>query len=195
MAELAIIENLQRKDLNALEKAASFNNYLSMYGCTHEELAARLSLDRSTISNLIRLLELPQGVQQALHEGAISAGHARALLPLADEARQLDFCTRIQKESLSVRAIEQLVHDATHSAPSLAVVDQEGQSHPVEKATSSEHLSALEQQLRSALGAKVQISQSAKGRGKIVVHFANHDEFNRLHQFLTSANMPQSQVG
>ena len=92
MAELAIIENLQRKDLNALEKAASFNNYLSMYGCTHEELAARLSLDRSTISNLIRLLELPQAVQQALREGAISAGHARALLPLGDEVRQMDFC-------------------------------------------------------------------------------------------------------
>ncbi len=78
MAELAIVENLQRKDLNALEKAACFQQYLATYSCTQEELAARLSIDRSTVANLIRLLDLPEAVQQSLRSGAISAGHARA---------------------------------------------------------------------------------------------------------------------
>src|SRR5215475_3429991 len=88
VAEVAIIENMQRKDLNALEKAGSFQQYLSMYGCTQEELAGRLSIDRSTVANLIRLLELPEQVRNALASGSISAGHARALLPLGDEHQQ-----------------------------------------------------------------------------------------------------------
>ena len=95
MAELAIVENLQRKDLNALEKAASFQKYLDQYGCTQEELAGRLKLDRSTIANLIRLLELPEPVQDALRRGRITQGHARALLPLGDEREQIEFCRRI----------------------------------------------------------------------------------------------------
>src|SRR5262245_41478050 len=98
VAEIAIVENLQRKDLNALEKAASFQQYLSTYGCTQEELAARLSLDRSTIANLIRLLELPEAVRQAVASGAITAGHARALLPLGAEGKQVELCERIQRE-------------------------------------------------------------------------------------------------
>ncbi len=90
-AELAIVENLQRKDLNALEKAASFQRYLDEYGGTQEELAGRLKLDRSTIANLIRLLELPAAVQDALRRGKITPGHARALLPLGDEREQVAF--------------------------------------------------------------------------------------------------------
>ncbi len=91
MAEIAIVENLQRKDLNPLEKAASFHDYLERYACTQDELAGRLKIDRSTIANLIRLLELPQAIQDAVRRESISAGHARALLPLGDESRQLDF--------------------------------------------------------------------------------------------------------
>ena len=98
MAELAIVENLQRKDLNPLEKAASFQKYLDQYGCTQEELAGRLKLDRSTIANLIRLLELPEPVQDAIRRGKITQGHARALLPLGDEREQIEFCRRIERE-------------------------------------------------------------------------------------------------
>ncbi len=132
VAEIAIVENLQRKDLNALEKAASFQQYLSTYGCTQEELAGRLSLDRSTIANLIRLLELPEAVQQAVARGAISAGHARALLPLGDESQQMEFCERIESEGLSVRAVEQLVQESIeqHDEPQLSVVGADGQSRP-----------------------------------------------------------------
>ena len=82
VAELAIVENLQRKDLNALEKAVSFQRYLEQYGCTQEELAGRLNIDRSTVANLIRLLELPEAIQDAVRQGKLFQGHARALLPL-----------------------------------------------------------------------------------------------------------------
>ena len=115
-AELAIIENLHRKDLNALEKAASFQRYLEQYGCTQEELAGRLNLDRSTIANLIRLLELPQPVQEALRQGKITQGHARAILPLGDEREQVAFCERVQNEGLSVRQTESMVQEAVEQA-------------------------------------------------------------------------------
>ncbi len=106
MSEIAIVENLQRRDLDPLEKAASFKQYLSTWGCTQDELAKRLSIDRSTVANLIRLLELPPAVRSRLAAGSISMGHARALLPLGDEEEQSRLADRIAAEGLSVRAIE-----------------------------------------------------------------------------------------
>ena len=133
MAELAIVENLQRKDLNALEKAASFQKYLDQYGCTQEELAGRLKLDRSTIANLIRLLELPEAVQEAIRRGKITQGHARALLPLGDEHEQIEFCQRIQREGLNVRQTEVLVQETIDAADRepLAAVETPAQSRRV----------------------------------------------------------------
>jgi ParB family transcriptional regulator, chromosome partitioning protein len=193
MAEVAMVENLQRKDLNALEKAASFEIYLEQYGCTQEELAGRLHVDRSTIANLIRLLELPEGVQDAIRSGAISQGHARALLPLGDEARQLELCRRIQADSLSVRAVEELVQTTIHEE------DDPHSGHATlpakrPKASRGRHTAALEQELRSALGTKVDVRSSASGKGKIVIHFANPDEFERLRDQLTEPQV-RSQVG
>ena len=106
MSEIAIVENLQRRDLDPLEKAASFKHYLAAWGGTQDELAKRLSIDRSTVANLIRLLELPEPVQKRLRSGAISMGHARALLPLGDDEEQARLADRIASEGLSVRAIE-----------------------------------------------------------------------------------------
>ena len=116
MAELAIVENLQRKDLSPLEKAASFQKYLDQYQCTQEELAGRLKIDRSTIANLIRLLELPLAVQDSLRRKQITQGHARALLPLGDEQEQIDFCQRIQREGLNVRQTESMVQEMIDKA-------------------------------------------------------------------------------
>jgi ParB family chromosome partitioning protein len=184
MAELAIVENLQRKDLNPLEKAVSFQQYLHQYACTQEELASRLRIDRSTIANLIRLLELPRAVQDAVREGAITQGHARALLPLGDEAEQIAFCRRIQDEGLSVRGTEQLVSETIRAAdaePLAAATD--GAARPARK-PQSHQLSALEQDLKHALGTKVDIRLGARQRGKIVIHFKNHDEFERLRAIL-----------
>lgn len=181
MAELAIVENLQRKDLNALEKAASFQKYLDEYGCTQEELAGRLKLDRSTIANLIRLLELPEGVQDAIRNGKITQGHARALLPLGDESEQVKFCQRIQREGLNVRQTEVLVQETIDAADHEPLAAAETSEKPARfSRAKNDHIAALEQEFRTALGMKVKISHNARGRGKLVVQFRNHEEFERL---------------
>lgn len=186
-AELAIVENLQRKDLNAVEKAISFRQYIERYGCTQEELAGRLQINRSTVANFIRLLELPTEVQRAVCEEKISYGHARALLPLGDEHEQTEFCRRIQNEGLSVRAVEDLVQDAIHATDASPAVGDDAISRSMKpsKPSKSKHTASLEQQLRLALGTRVDIRQSGKGRGKMIIHFANADEFERLMQYIT----------
>jgi ParB family transcriptional regulator, chromosome partitioning protein len=195
MAELAIVENVQRKDLNAIEKAESFQRYIEQYQCTQEELAARVQIDRSTVANLIRLLELPGEVKQMVQEGGISQGHARALLPLGDEQEQIEFATRIKKEGLSVRATEQGVQDLirTLDGGDLRIVDADGNSRPVAKPR-NEQIAYLADELSTALGTKVELTQTAKGRGRITVHFKNQDEFARLRQLLTAAKAPHHQV-
>ncbi len=183
LAELAIVENLQRKDLGPLEKAASFQRYLDTYNSTQEELAGRLKIDRSTVANLIRLLELPEDVRKALEKGTITQGHARALLPLGEEREQVRFVARIRDEGLSVRQTEAAVKEAIQSADGepLAVA---GTTSAERTRRRSDHLAELQQQLRTAVGAKVDIREGAKGRGRIVLHFANHAEFERLQQLL-----------
>ena len=194
MVELAIIENLQRRDLNALEKAASFQQYLERFECTQEELAARLQLDRSTVANLIRLLELPGDVQDALRRGAISAGHARALLPLGEEHEQQMMCQRIEREGLSVRAVEGLVQEALLATEGgLGVVTAEGESRPAPR-TKSQQLASLEQDFKLALGMRVELKQSAAGKGKLTIHFGSHDDFERLRERLMG-QYPRQQAG
>lgn len=196
MAELAIVENMQRKDLNPLEKAAAFHRYLEQYDSTQEELASRLKLDRSTIANLIRLLELPEAVQDAVRQSKITQGHARALLPLGDEREQVAFCTRIQAEGLSVRDTESLVQEAITQADAepLVVVGRDG-SVTKPKRKPNGQLAALEQEFRAALGAKVKITHNAKGRGKLVIQFSSHEEFDRLREYLCGQSKMQSEVG
>jgi len=178
--ELALVENLLRKDLNPLEKAASFQRYLEKFGCTQEELATRIQRDRSTVANLIRLLELPQAVQDAVRSGEVSQGHARALLPLGEEDEQVEFCQRIRREGLSVRATEALVQETIAQAESAELGMAGGTPGGRPAQSKSEHLLALEQEFRLALGTKTKITHNTRGRGKIVVHFHTHDEFERL---------------
>jgi ParB family chromosome partitioning protein len=193
MAELAIVENVQRKDLNAIEKAASFKRYIEEYQSTQEELASRVNIDRSTVSNLLRLLELPQEIKDMVVRGDITAGHAKALLPLGEEHEQLEFARRVQKDSMSVRAIEQAVSEhirRTDNEP-LSIVDAEGNSRP-SPIQPGQHLREMEQQLSLALGTKVDIKQSAKGKGRITVHFASHEEFERLKGLLAQPSPLQT---
>jgi ParB family chromosome partitioning protein len=173
VAELAIVENLQRKDLNAIEKALSFRRYIDQHSCTQDDLARRLKMDRSTIANLMRLLELPSAVQDALRDGQISAGHARALLPLGDESEQIDFSKRIHSEGISVREIERLVSERI-SRDGLAIGFNTARPR-----VRNPNVEVLEQEIKMALGTKVKI-RSANGKGSIVVYFNNHDEFERL---------------
>jgi ParB family transcriptional regulator, chromosome partitioning protein len=183
VAELAIVENLQRKDLNAVEKALSFKRYLDEHRCTQDDLAKRLKIDRSTIANLMRLLELPPEILTGLRKGAITAGHARALLPLGDEHEQLALAKRIEAEDISVRDVERIVSEriGEEENEGTAAIPGPGKR----ERTKSEQVASLEQEFRHALGAKVEIRASASGRGKLVIHFQSHDEFDRLRELLT----------
>lgn len=187
VAELAIVENLQRQDLNPIEKALSFKRYLDEHKCTQDDLARRLTIDRSTIANLMRLLELPSSVLDSLRTGTITAGHARALLPLGEEIAQCEFCQRIVAEGLSVRDVERLVGQQLVTLDDADSVLSTDTPRPTAKRarTRNEQVASLEQELRLALGTKIEISQTAKGRGKIVIHFDNADEFERIHGQLT----------
>jgi ParB family chromosome partitioning protein len=126
-------------------------------------------------------LELPEPVQEAIRRGKITQGHARALLPLGDEHEQIAFCQRIQREGLSVRQTEVLVQETIDAADRepLGAVETPGKPARSPRAK-SEHIAALEQQFRTALGMKVKIAHNAHGRGKLVVQFRNHEEFERL---------------
>ena len=186
-AELAIIENLQRKDLGPLEKAESFKQYLKQHKCTQANLAKRLNVDRSTISNLIRLLELPEQVQDAIRHQLITAGHARAMLPLSP-LEQIDLCGRIVRESLSVRDIEQQVQRKLMD-------DQTGKrTNPKNQKTQSAQIELLEKQLKNALGTRVKITEGEKGSGKIVINFNSSQEFSRLMDLLTVGTVPKDRA-
>ena len=181
VAELAIVENLQRKDLNPIEKAMSFRRYIDEHHCTQEDLASRLKIDRSTLANLMRLLELPRQIQDALNNSEISAGHARALLPLGDEIVQVEFCDRIKREGWSVRDTEREVSDRimTEDGPSIS-------NFAKAKRTKSHQIESIEQQLKMALGTRVQVRQTARGKGSIKIDFANGQEFERLLNLIAS---------
>ncbi len=193
MSEIAIVENLQRRDLDALEKARSFKQYLATWGCTQEELAKRLSIDRSHVANLIRLLDLPETVQHRLRDGGLSMGHARALLPLGDEDAQVRLADRVTTEGLSVRAVESEVQEILRKedAEEAAPLEQESSADaagtttlrrkPGRPATRrSGQIVAVETQLRRALGVKVVVHANGKGAGRIVIPFGDLDEFQRL---------------
>lgn len=192
VAELAIVENLQRKDLNPVEKALSFKRYLDEHHCTQDDLARRLKIDRSTIANLMRLLELPPTILDGLRKGTITAGHARALLPLGDEHEQIAFSRRIEEEDLSVRDVERMVSERLGAdEPAEAVI----LAGPGKRRTRNEQVASLEQEFRLALGTKVEIKQSARGRGKIVIHFQSHEDFERLRTHLADGAESKRRAG
>jgi ParB family chromosome partitioning protein len=124
-----------------------------------------------------------------VQQGEVTQGHARALLPLGDEGEQIQFAERIKKEGMSVRATEQAVHDHIHQLDGdlLSLIDAEGNRKPVQRPTMNSQVAALEAQLRSVLGTKVDLKQTAKGRGRMTIHFKNHDEFDRLYSMMTQS--------
>ena len=188
VAELAIVENLQRQDLNAIEKAMSFQRYIQQHDCTQDDLAKRIKVDRATIANMMRLLELPDDVKDALTAKKITAGHARALLPLGDEPQQIRFCKKIQNEGLSVRATEQLVRETISAEDNepLAIVGTDGVSRPAtSQPAKNAHLTDLVQQLKIALGTQVEVRQTSNKRGRIEIHFGSPEEFERIRDHLS----------
>lgn len=174
--EFALEENLKRKDLNDLEKAQAFRDYLEQFGTSVEELAKQLSMSRSAVSNMLRLLDLAEPVKAALHAGKISAGHARALLPL-EEADQLDLCGRIQAESLNVRQTEAAVRAKVKGEADTVPMPPKS---PKERPQASNHILSLQDHLRDLLGVKVEIKLKSDDRGQIVVPFSSKDEFENV---------------
>jgi ParB family chromosome partitioning protein len=184
VAELAIIENLQRKDLNAIEKAMSFKRYISEHKCTQDELAQRLKIDRSSIANMMRLLELPEVITDAVQRDEISAGHAKALLSLGSIKEQIATLNKIREQGWSVRETESRVAEII--AESAATEGGFLGAVPRRKPTKSDQIAALEKDFKMALGTRVEISQTSRGRGRITIHFTSIEEFDRLHQMLAN---------
>ncbi len=180
VAELAMVENLQREDLNAIEKALAFRDYLAQYGGTQEELAGRLGLDRSTVSNLIRLLELPEEVRQAVLEKKITQGHARALLGLPDAAAIVGTCKRVIAETLSVRQTEALVTTGEPTPPKTRVRKDPAEPESTPAGGKAPHVLELEQQLCGRFGTAVAIRVKARERGQIIIDFNTQEEFDRV---------------
>ena len=193
VAELAIVENMERKDLNPIEKAMSFKRYIDQHQCKQEALATRLGLDRSTVANLMRLLELPKQIIDQVTSGTLTAGHARALLPIGDEDAQLTLANQIQSEGWSVRMVETHVSEMLRSEQE----SEEGTLPPKggkTKRVVTPHIDALQTELRHQLGTKVEIKQTAKGRGKITIHFTSADEFDRIRAILADQSIPKLRI-
>ena len=185
VSEAAMEENLKRKDLNVLEKAQAFQDYVDRFGCTIEELGKRLSMDRSTVSNMLRLLELPEPVRRLLHEEKITGGHAKAMLPL-EEVDQLAVCERIQAESLSVRKTEQAVRSILRGekADTIPIESAKKQKSAPERTS---HVDSLEQKLRDTLGLKVQIKLKTSESGQVIIDFSSNADFDRITRLMRKA--------
>jgi ParB family chromosome partitioning protein len=176
--ELALVENLLREDLNPIEEAQAFQRLLAEFGWTQEELARRLGRDRSSVTNVLRLLRLPDAIQEDLRAGRLAMGHARALLGLATPAAQLRLRQQILEQDWSVRATEAGVHARrrTKARPRHRTPD----------------IDALEEDLRHALGTEVRLRGSL-ARGRIELPYRSAAELERLHARLAGA--PQTATG
>lgn len=170
LLEIALIENIQRDNLNPIEESKAYRDLLEEHGYTQENLAKRVGKNRSTIANFIRLLQLPEVIQKDLSEAKLSTGHARALLSLENEDEQVELRNQVIQKNLSVRETEEAVRSAKRPE----------QQKPMPKKEEITPQMALNQdRLRERLGTKVVIKPSGK-KGKIEIEYYNADDFNRL---------------
>lgn len=177
LLEIALIENLQREDLDPIEEATGYRQLIDDFGLTQNELATELGKSRPSIANALRLLDLPPDVQQLVHEGALSAGHARALLGLSDGARISQAAAKVARQGMTVRQVEGLVR-RENTGPREKV-----------KAAPSEQLerSRIQEELQRTLGTKVTVHATSKGKGAIEIAFYSFDDLERLLDLLRRA--------
>jgi ParB family chromosome partitioning protein len=175
--EAALAENIQRADLNAIEKAQGFKDYLDRFGLSHEQLAQRLGLARSTITNLVNLLELQPEVQDAVRVNQISEAHAKLLKGVKEPARQAALCRQVIAGGLSVKATEALLREQREEPAGGGGPAGGPAAGPVEKTA---HVKGIEEELRQKLAARVEIKLRGKDKGQIVLRFESNDEFLRL---------------
>ena len=197
--EQALVENLHREDLNPLEEAGAFQQLVDEFGYTHEQVASRVGKSRTAVTNTLRLLQLPAGVQRALADGAISAGHARALLGTPDRSFQEDLSKRIVAEGLTVRAVEESVrHHAAGAEADVSPADNGSHLAPVSPTDSGppppdvpavrRRLPApgvleLEDLLSNHLNTRVKVEMGAK-RGRVVIDFATLEDLERIYKLM-----------
>jgi ParB family transcriptional regulator, chromosome partitioning protein len=182
--ELALIENIQREDLNPIEEAQAYKKLIDSIGLTQESLAERVGRDRSYITNYLRLLRLPQDIQRLIEEGRLSTGHARTLLGTSDSDTQRRIARRIIERGLSVRETERLVRelDGPKSKPQVAKAKE-----------NDPNVRAAETKLRRHLGTQVRITQNQNGQsGRIEIEFYNPPDLERLFRLLLPAAAPAS---
>lgn len=185
MLELALVENIQRETLNPIEIAHAYKRLIEECRLTQEDVADKVGKDRSTVTNFIRLLKLPQEIQSGLKKDLISMGHARALINLPNEVMQLRIYQKVVDAGLSVRKVEQLVKAAGKAASGSsrqASVRQEPASS----------IQSVEEKLRQALGTKVSVRAKENGRGEIVIEYYSLDDLDRLLDLFAAIEKMQS---
>jgi ParB family chromosome partitioning protein len=165
--ELALIENIQRQDLNPIEEAGAYHRLMTECSLSQNDIAARVGKERSSIANAIRLLSLPNEIKEMISDGKISAGHARAILAISSDIEKLALAQRTALDGLSVRELEKLVY--ADKAPRKARRTK----------LRSAQVVALEEELKKALGTKVMLNQRRKG-GRITIEYYSNDELDRL---------------
>ncbi len=181
MLEMALVENIQRADLNALEIAISYQRLMDECNLTHEALSDRVGKDRSTVTNYVRLLKLPAQIQSSIKDGAISMGHARALAGIDNLALQLKVYKDVIDQGLSVRALEQVIKSFNTSKPS-----NNTSQKPVE--AYSAEIKKIKDEISHALGSKVDIKRDHAGKGSITISFSSDDHLNSIVDFLRKDN-------
>lgn len=174
IAEASLAENIQRSDLNPIEKALAFKDYMDKFGLSQELLGQKLGLDRTTVSNLVGLLNLPPEVQDAVRLGQLTLGHAKVLKGVLDRDRMLSLAREAVLKGLSVHSLEQLVKAVKHEMPEAPTAKPKA---VVEKTA---HVESLESELRERLSTRVEIKVKAKDKGQIVIGFDTNDDFERI---------------
>ncbi len=176
MLEMALVENIQREDLNAIEVGLSYQRLIDEIGLTQDQLAQKISKSRTSITNHLRLLKLPAEIQLGVRDQLISMGHARALVSAGEEERQLDLYRQIIEFQLSVREIEELIRTNTSkSLPATPTIPSP--SAPVELASNQE---VFKNHLSDKISSKVEIKKSQGGSGKIIISFSSEVDLNRI---------------
>ena len=178
LLEIALIENIQRENLNPIEEAQAYKKLIETVGLTQEALATRVGRDRSYITNYLRLLRLPDDLQQLVIEGRLSTGHARTLLALDHVDLQRRMARKIIDDELSVRATELLVHKSSEEKPAK-------KGSPAREV--DPNVRAAETKLRRALGTQVKITQTAEGKGKIEITFFDTRDLDRVYNLILPA--------
>ena len=174
--EMALIENIQREDLNSVEIALAYQHLLEQYGLTQERLSERVGKKRTTIANYLRLLKLPAPIQMAIQNKQIDMGHARALVTLADPKLQVKIFEEIIEHGYSVRKVEELVKSLSEGE----TVKSGGRKIAPKRAKLPEEFNMLKQQLSGFFSTKVQLTCSEKGKGKISIPFNNEEDLERI---------------